>query len=82
MNHTRACFDEQKTAYCGLVDGVPVAEGDIKLLFGIPDDAFNSSVPSVGRFDFVSIIHNQSCSFFSKMNITNFLHPIFHLVLV
>lgn len=51
---TRASFDEQKTAYCTVLEGVLVTGEEFTLLLGNADDAFKSSVPSVGRFVFIS----------------------------
>lgn len=52
---TRACFDEQKTAYCTVLDGATVAVEDICWLFDMFDDAFKSCRPSDVRLDFASI---------------------------
>jgi hypothetical protein len=83
LKHTRASFDEQKIANCILLDGgVLVVEEDITPLLGNTDEAFKSSVPSVDRFVLFSVIYqkeNPCVVFFLKM--TNFLYPIFHLVL-
>ncbi len=62
MEYTRACFDEQKTAYWILFD-ILVAGGveeDIAPLPGNNVEGFPSGVwikPSIGRLFFVSLIY-------------------------
>jgi hypothetical protein len=59
--YTRACFDEQKTAYWILFD-ILVAEGDTEDITPLPgntDDELTSwdwEKLSVGRLDFVSML--------------------------
>jgi hypothetical protein len=56
MKLTRASFDEQRTAYCILLEGGVLVTGeDDAPLLGNPDDAFNSCVPSVHRFVLLSV---------------------------
>jgi len=67
LKHTRASFDEQKTANCILLDGgVLVVEEDITPLLGNTDEAFKSSVPSVDRFVLFSVKENPCFVFFLK----------------
>jgi hypothetical protein len=61
---TRASFDEQKTAYCVLFDGILVVGESVEQLPGNTDDEFKSCVPSVDRFALVSRKYNTHNWFF------------------
>jgi hypothetical protein len=64
MQHTRACFDEQNTAYWILFD-VLVAGGDAEDVALLPDDTVEGfpsgdwENPSLDRFGFVSLLNNK-----------------------
>jgi hypothetical protein len=61
---TRTSFDEQKTAYCVLFDGILVVGESAEQLPGNIDDEFKSCVPSVDRFVLVSRKYNKNNWFF------------------